>query len=250
MRQGSYPTPAQVWLIADGVWLDDAYRVEYRSQYPVIPLYGYDEKEFTAVAKGRQLVTGNLVINFRYPGYLYAAINGRTEAQIKNNKAMEIAQNLLTASVDDRIAILEDARQKGDDTEKRVIAMMKSLFAYSPTTNQTDEIMGYLRNQVLGTNIDIYFDKPEEGLYFRRIEGVRFSGEAMTISASANSGGDTSASGMPLYEIYTFIARKIIDIRTDKLKDRFDFGYKFETSIVPGEYAIQGVYPRADEVSK
>ena len=59
--------------------------------------------------------------------------------------------------------------------------------------------------------LKIFFDIPEASDYHWEVEGVHLVGQAMTISNQAQ-GGDASASGMPLYEIYSFFGKRITTV--------------------------------------
>jgi hypothetical protein len=87
-----YPTPSTTtyYMVSssDGkeYRIADMFRVDFQRRASKQPIYGYNSTQFDFVAKGKELVTGNLVINFRYPGYLYnylavaMAENARSEA--------------------------------------------------------------------------------------------------------------------------------------------------------------------------
>ena len=72
-----YPTPSTTtYWIRQGTGgaeykIDDIYRVDFQRRVNHQPIYGYNSKQFDFVAQGKELVSGNLVINFRYPAYLY-----------------------------------------------------------------------------------------------------------------------------------------------------------------------------------
>jgi len=65
-----YLTPSTTTYYINGVLIDDMYRVDFRRAINRQPVYGYNSRQFDFVADGKELITGNLIINFRYPGYL------------------------------------------------------------------------------------------------------------------------------------------------------------------------------------
>lgn len=75
MKLGDYPTPNETKLYINGQWIDDAFRVDHEMSNPKVPIYGYHQRNFSQVADGKVIVSGNLMIHFRYPGYLMYAIN-------------------------------------------------------------------------------------------------------------------------------------------------------------------------------
>lgn len=231
MGRGNYPTPAQVSVFVGDVWVDDAYRIEFRDQNQLIPLYGYADKEFTAVAQGKRLVQGSLIINFRYPEYLRAAIEGHGSKRVEMDKAIALAHQLRNAPIEERIALLEEARMRGVGKEIGKVYVNQ----YVPEAELADigdltpaefEAFGEENyNSVVPStmalspdeeiNFKIYFDTPEYSRYYTMIRGVRLVGRAMTVS-NAVGGGDAGGSGMPLYEIYSFFARKVENKKIQK----------------------------------
>jgi hypothetical protein len=70
----NYPTPSNVSYFINGYRVDDIFRVDFQRKTNHQPIYGYDDELYSFVAKGKELVYGNIIINFRYPGYLRNAI--------------------------------------------------------------------------------------------------------------------------------------------------------------------------------
>jgi len=228
MRPGAYPTPAQVSVFMGDIWLDDAFRIEVRYQNPQVPLYGYAESEFTAVAQGKRIVQGSLIINFRYPEYLRTAMENIGETKAQNDRAVDFMNRLRTASVADRIGMLEEARMQGVGADIKPIFVeefAKKMGVANP--HWADGPHGETR---LGTTLPstmridvnrpltlkIYFDTPEDAQYHWEIEDVHLVGQAMTISNQAQ-GGDASASGMPLYEMYSFFAKRVTTVMRSQI---------------------------------
>ena len=219
MRANNYPTPAQVSVFVGNVWVDDAYRLEVRDQNQLIPLYGYADREFTAVAQGKRIVQGSIIINYRYPEYLRAAIDGYGHSKAEMDSAVALAHTLRNSSVEDRIKLIDQARMMGVGEE---VAEVFTNY-YMPSVGVGSDSDLRLLEESSGSNtlpstmamdprkeieFRIYFDAPENARYFTVVEGVRIVGRAMTVSNAAG-GGDTSSSGQNLFEVYTFFARRI-----------------------------------------
>ena len=221
MRMGDYPTPAQVTLYLEEVWVDDAYRVEFRKQNPKTPLYGFDEKYFSNVADGQVLVSGNLVINYRYPGYLWNIIAERSTRMDPEALAHNVfASELLAASPAKKIDMIKEARNNG--TLNEVTSVMKKITAknkghYPSAPDLVNQILKDGNGRYKPINIKIYFDKPDRSWYHTEIVDVHFTGSSMTISASGTYGGDSSASGQPLFEVYSFFAKNVKPKNTTKV---------------------------------
>ena len=215
MRQGSYPTPAQVSLFLEEVWIDDAYRVEFRKQNPKTPLYGYDEKYFSNVAEGQVIVSGNIVITYRYPGYLWHIIAKReTEIDPTVGAYVNLAADILRANPNQRIEMIREARQKGN--LEKVSSVMQRILGtrnWGSPPKALDLVNDTLKEpfgKYKPFNVKIYFDKPQSAWYHTQIEDVHFTGSSMTLSASGTYGGDSSASGQPIFEVYSFFAKDVV----------------------------------------
>lgn len=80
--------------------VDDMYRVDFQRRVSHQPIYGYDDTQFGFVAQGKELVTGNMIINFRYPGYLrnliMALAIGAQQDRLEYAEKMENAPSKLT----------------------------------------------------------------------------------------------------------------------------------------------------------
>jgi hypothetical protein len=65
-----YPTPSTTSYYINEFLIDDVYRVDFKRDVRKQPIFGYDSQRWDFVARGKEIVTGNVVINFRYPGYM------------------------------------------------------------------------------------------------------------------------------------------------------------------------------------
>jgi len=78
-RARHYPTPITTTFYIGQYLIDDVYRVDFTRKVTHQPIWGYASKQYDFIAKGREIVTGNIIINFRYPGYLTNAIKVATQ---------------------------------------------------------------------------------------------------------------------------------------------------------------------------
>jgi len=85
MQPGQYPTAGDARVFINEHWVDDTLRCDVDVQHRKIPLYGYHQKYYADMAAGKVIVTGSLMIHFRFPGYLMYAI-GKTLGR----KALEV----------------------------------------------------------------------------------------------------------------------------------------------------------------
>ncbi len=64
------PTASKVNICIRGIELDLAFGLDWKETEPRIPIYGYNDVEYTKTVSGRRLVQGFLVMNFIAPYYL------------------------------------------------------------------------------------------------------------------------------------------------------------------------------------
>jgi hypothetical protein len=69
-----YPSPSAVTYYINGLFIDDVFRVDFERKVTHQPVWGFDSQTYDFIARGKEVVSGNIIVNFRYPGYLRAAI--------------------------------------------------------------------------------------------------------------------------------------------------------------------------------
>lgn len=70
-----YYTGSQTRVYFGGVYVDDIATIQYQSRHPKTPLYGYNDHQFRAIAKGQFIVEGNFTVAFKETGYLNVIMN-------------------------------------------------------------------------------------------------------------------------------------------------------------------------------
>lgn len=215
-----YYTPCNVGIYIGGYKLSEAFRVDWDARDSKTPLYGWADETYSAVTNGRKIVTGRLVINYKYPGYLSAAIAEFTRGQNPINEAEIVKANdefdqLRGKSSEERVKFLAQlaAKNYGDD---RLGTTTKDPFMspnYDPNNfgnfgNYSVEAYKQKRTfDILVTYGDILKEEHIEVT----LKDAYIVGQSQTISASATGGGDVSSSGSPIYEIYSFFAKEILE---------------------------------------
>ena len=216
-----YPSPAEVKIYIGQAWVDDAYRVDYSVSNNRVPLYDYTSPFFKTVAEGNHLVQGQLIINFRFPGYLKRALlndlfydsNYSNSVKTQTN----IARDILNSNAAQRLDILLAAKRLG--TFEATKQVSEDLFI--PDREDGSDGLPELKKDPAVSHSKTPFDiiikyGGEESLYDKIIEDCYILGESQVISASALAGGDLGASGMPIFEVYSFLGRKLSDRITTK----------------------------------
>lgn len=216
-RPYRYPSPADVKLYIGGEWVDDAYRVDYNVSTPRTPLYDYTSKFYKDVAEGHTIVQGQLIINYRFPNYLLAAINKQLfrdpEVLKELSESFNMYREMAEGDSESKVRKLIELKRLGALKPAKQAA--KSLYSNQPgTTNRSLDPKAKLEKAVISQkdmvpfNITIKYGG-DEAFYSHTIKNCVIIGEGQTISAAALAGGDLSASSLPIYEVYNFFGRKV-----------------------------------------
>jgi endonuclease YncB( thermonuclease family) len=75
MFPSGYFSGADVSIYFGDVLVDEVAMIQFSLQEPILPLKGYAAYTFDRVARGARVIQGNLAINFRRAGYLYAIMD-------------------------------------------------------------------------------------------------------------------------------------------------------------------------------
>lgn len=211
----SYPSPAEVKIfINQNMWVDDVYRIDFNLTNQRTPLYDYTSQYFKEVAEGHSIVQGQLIINYRFPGYLRYAIEKRLTKDPKIlrslDEAAEAFRDLTQGSDAERIQKLLAYKRAGS------FSYAKQIMSYNGDESEVkDTFNTTLTHSKLAFDIKISYGGTE-ALHSKTIEKCYIIGESQVISAAAIAGGDMSSSGMPIYEVYSFFGQRITDQITDR----------------------------------
>lgn len=233
-----YPTPSNVTFYIGDLLIDDMFRVDFTRKVSHQPIWGYDSKQYDFIAQGKEIVTGNIIINYRYPGYLKNAITRY------NISGLETAQSVQKRFEDDRKVTYPPsffATLDSLDIENRAKVLGNVLLQYTKPNaigsveTAISQVKKDIRKNFGSNSIDEeeasdadFFKSPldEKGLlvfdltvrygfqnvpggYIRKFKDCLLLGESNCVSASAGHGGDMSSSAQPILEIYPFFCRTI-----------------------------------------
>lgn len=70
-----YYTGSQVKVFFGSIYVDDIATIQYTTNHSKAPLFGYNDHQFRAVAKGQLTVNGTFTIAFKETGYLIGIMN-------------------------------------------------------------------------------------------------------------------------------------------------------------------------------
>lgn len=236
MSYGSYPTPSQVGIYIGPYHVDDAYSVEWQLTDTSSPMFTYFNKYWVNVAKGKQIISGNIGINFRYPGYLATAIRAaRKRAEIpediieKTKTKSGFIDNYLSEMRDgtasERLDLLIQAAEGGDEVLRKMSALAYAAQNFSDDfssvggkymENYVDvfEEQRQWNDKIVPVDIWTHYGNTNEIHIAEVLEDVVFTGKSKQNQAGASPSGGLSASGINIIEVYSFFAK---DVRTVKI---------------------------------
>mgnify|MGYP006883056312 CR=1 FL=1 len=239
MSKKFYPTPSTTKCYVNDIELDDIFRVDFKRNKNHQPIYGYNDEQFGFVAKGKELVSGQIVINFRYPGYLTAVLKN---AYLIKDVLNESKAQFDTATAPKASAIIDELDKLAFDgmTSAEKAAYVGNILAGRRTANDIADLKNQLKNEYIGDlssteasrNLNdeasgvrspldfdtskLTFDlvikygfQDDESMYRRIFKDCILVGESSTVSAAAGVGNDMSSSAQGILEVYPFFARTI-----------------------------------------
>ena len=238
MSEYYYPTASTVAVFLNGLHIDQAYRLDYKDNVPKIPIFGYNDYEFTQVARGKGYVQGMLIINFTVAHYLTLVLNSKANAFVPklynyqppskaSNRALvgSIEQSLYNELPPENdsngkpwtaraeyIATLISNKDSSLKTKvkdalwnfftKETINANKRRNDDAPIDRELQNPLTITSNGTIGNTIDVYYTDPQASAWFLRFNDVHFYDVSQQISQAGAEG-----SSEPLYEIYSFLAK-------------------------------------------
>jgi hypothetical protein len=229
MIDGQYPTPSQSQLFIDDIWVDDAHQVDFKDENPRLPIYGYNKSEFIDVADGKVMVSGSVVINFRYPNYLGFAISEalknrkvadararssqvgdprRLSSPELNRKEMrDVLHQMKATDATGRLKLLAESMERG--TFHQISGLSRVLFDRDLAELPGEELDPVrLTADIGGFRMVLTYGHVTGKSVVETIEECYITGRGKSLTASAGGGGP-STSGSVIYEVYPFIARRV-----------------------------------------
>lgn len=243
-----YPSPSVITYYIGDLLIDDIFRVDFQRKVTHQPIWGYDSRLYDFIAEGKEIVTGNIIINYRYPGYLKNAINSyaagaletsqevalRFENEKKQTYSPTFFAELDSLNTDQRASYLantllqktpfQSSQINNSVIEKSISRIKQDIRKVYGANSSSEESPGdsdFFKSPIDDRSI-IRFDLVTRygfqniaGGYIRKFKDCVLIGESETVSASASAGGDMSSSAQPILEIYPFFARTIETIKSN-----------------------------------
>lgn len=136
-----YYTPAQVTVLLNGYLVDDACAISYDVLDNWTPHFGHNDRLLRTYSMGQTIVQGELVVKFRYHGYLKRVITAITDQNSKlagspeQIAAMRKQQGVLTISnfvlqqdTEAVLSYLDAAGENGAASHKKAADFLKARF--------------------------------------------------------------------------------------------------------------------------
>lgn len=216
-----YPTASNVRCYIDGFHVDEIVRVEVKDQNAKVPLYSHNRAEFDAVANGKLLVTGSIVVNCRYPGYLYTLLkevrkirdtNPVLPTARKKNLAQAI-QDIRAMNTDDLVRYLARADRGEFERSSAIVDAIEKVNAGEPDQRLLPLNIASPIEKIDPFSMQVNFLDPGSAdvsntTHGLAIFGIHLTGRSRVIS-NLSGGGDQGGSGQPIVEVYSFFARSI-----------------------------------------
>lgn len=228
-----YPTASTTAIFLNGIHVDEAYGFNYKENIPKVPIYGYNDYEFTKVARGKGIVQGVLLVNFVFPGYLSFVLNRRLDSYVprlynynittdspsssaqhgedlSKRIATELPANSDPASRAARADYIASllVTKGGEGNRERVKKALNGHFtevendSFNSTTIPNPLTMPSAATN--GNQLDVYYMDPAYAAWFVRFNNVEFGEVSQQVSQAGSEG-----SSEPLYLIYQFIAKNV-----------------------------------------
>jgi hypothetical protein len=145
----SYYTGTQASILVGGIWIDEAYGVQFQATQNMVPLYSFASSRFDAMAKGKVLVQGYFEINFVDNGYLYAALMEATKRAAEDvDSTGSVPANLSMGELSDEFndtAKMVDATTGGSSMS--AVRLFNEIYAPNKTRlNDVAQQMTVLKN--------------------------------------------------------------------------------------------------------
>jgi hypothetical protein len=220
MKLGQYPTSSDVRCYINGWWIDDLFRIEYTEQNPKVPMQGYHQKEIWDVADGKKIIVGNLIIHFRYPGYLMRAIDSIgmdrdiTDASYRRNLWINETMNKLrVADAATRAKLITSLRSEElnmiSPLLEQAISDPASYVSLSPVELGPSDYWPGSH----GFEMVVSYGREK---FTEKLQGVHLT-SCQKVASSSPGGGDLGGSGQSLLEVYTFFAKKLQPVTKESL---------------------------------
>lgn len=226
-RNTFFPTASNCAIFINGHHIDLAYKFDYREASQRLPIYGYNDYNFSKMARGRNLIQLSLIINFVHPEYLSYAFT-ETENKVvfntnnilgsedlatskksmedyfRNNMTQDISDPAGRATRAEFISKMLDDRINRQRYKDALYTNVNSSLLLEKGSTSTDSVAthksGYKNNK---STIDVYYADPSLSIYRVSFLDVNIFDVSQEISQMGLDG-----SSSPLYEIYQMYASK------------------------------------------
>jgi hypothetical protein len=136
MGFGRYFTATQARMYIGNLFIEELAGVQFVLQGNKVPIFGYASEVFDAIANGKTLVQGQIMLHFISEGYLYTVLNEyKRMSKLPGSSAQQTFQQLMTAQL-----ALSSANVVTSDAQNQINILTKqrqALLAADPTLAST-----------------------------------------------------------------------------------------------------------------
>lgn len=208
-----YFSGAQTEISIGKFKVDEAIEVEGVYSMSQTPIYGYASTHFNTVAVGKVLVSGSIIVNYVFDGYLYAFIKAAKESIAEGKNVISA---ILNQYANEKVRLAQPAKKDGTDKEVEVDDV---------------ELFNHISTSDIKKFQDKHWTKPDQFSSSNAPARPEFTGPFNILVKDYKVGYDKDAEtsqrtlidcfinrqafvrrvdGSPIVEVYQFIAKTIL----------------------------------------
>lgn len=253
-----YFSGADARIYFGDIWIDEVFNIQVALQEQVTPIYGYSSYTYDAVMRGARQVQGQFQINFKEVSYLHTVmkeLESRWDDLKQNNDSLTSYENITNNTTPEHI--LNTAQEGHTEAFDHMASQFEKSFWGDSETQEQREATRYRHEDSYfapaqapdgfaqphlrehGFNIVMLFGP------YTQADGTEVSRTAQTIVGVHLTGvqQQVDASGEPLRETYSFIARDL----SGNLTGIAEKDYSIDADLTDGSTTIQeGLYEGID----
>ena len=226
----SYYSGADINIYFDDFFLDDIQSLQYQVTENVLPIFGYHSYSYDFAARGNKIIQGSFTINFKRSFYIQELLVHLTSREL-NPDLTEKQKDVLITRLKNSVTMEELLAQvksngtntiKSDELDKIAQNNIKNFWPQVGSSNSSPprNVPMFQRNMSQGFTIFIKYgepvladnDKPlkgndpTQGLPIENIGTI----QAVRGTQISSSGVVLDDSGRPILEVYSFLAKDIV----------------------------------------
>jgi hypothetical protein len=195
-------------------------------QESVRPIYGYSSRHFDAVGRGQVLARGQLLINYVHQDYLFEAIAMALENKGLRSPPQQVGTQGLRKTMDTQTARenVQYMLDMGEYDLSRAENLKQAGYADTGQEANAEVFATHNPNDIVGgLDIKIIFGQQGATRYHGKtgmlLRAVHFLGRGQSVQISEET----------IVEVYPFIARNVMSLRSIKKQELIEIDNSFYT---------------------